>query len=213
MNNLTDFIENSSGKLIIGVDEVGRGCIAGPVCAGVVIFNTVHLSELTLKSYTDSKKISEAKRPKIAEEIKANHFCGIGYASVDEIDRVNIRQATFLAMSRALMDLKTKAHLNFNDYVILTDGRDLIPNLESPFNSLSQYAVVGGDLKVKQISAASILAKVTRDQMMSQLSLKHPEYGFDSHKGYGTETHRKAIQKWGVLSEHRKTFGGVKEYL
>ena len=213
MNNLADLLESSHDKMIIGVDEVGRGCIAGPVCAGVVVFNQENLKTDTVKSYTDSKKIAESKRPHIAEEIKSNHCFGIGFSSVEEIDQVNIRQATFLAMSRALSDLKNKYNLNFKDFVILTDGRDLIPNLESPFDSLVQYAVVAGDLKVKQISAASILAKVTRDQLMSKLSDQYPEYGFKSHKGYGTEIHRKAIQKWGVLSEHRKTFGGVKEYL
>lgn len=196
---------------IIGVDEVGRGCIAGPVCAGVVVFREENLSPETLSTYVDSKTLSEIKRQSIAEEIKKSHHWALGWASVEEIDQINIRQASLLAMCRAVTELSKALHLSKGQ--LLVDGRDILTGLGPEFGSLLQRAVISGDSLVRQISAASILAKVARDELMSQVAGDYPEYGFLTHKGYGTEAHREAIQKFGVLNCHRKTFAGVKEHI
>lgn len=200
-------------KYIVGVDEVGRGCIAGPVCAGAVVFKPENLSEDNLKSYIDSKKIAEPKREVISSEIKQSHLFHVAYSSVEEIDELNIRQATLLAMKRAVLGLISKYQIPKNEVYILVDGRDVIPDLDPKIELSQQAFVVGGDAQVKQISAASILAKVERDHIMKDFSKQYPEYGFADHKGYGTELHRKAIAQYGVLQTHRKTFGGVKEHL
>lgn len=114
-------------------------------------------------------------------------------------------------MSRAVTELHKK--IDISKGTLLVDGRDIIPDLNSKFGQLIQRAVIAGDQLVKQISAASIVAKVTRDELMKSMSEKHPEYGFEKHKGYGTEVHRAAVEKFGVLSFHRKSFGGVKEFI
>lgn len=194
-------------SVIIGVDEVGRGCIAGPVCAGVVIFKAPQSSKI--KKYVDSKTIDEKKREALAAEILADHHCALGWASAEEVDQLNIRQASLLAMNRATSALIQKEEFQISDFLILVDGLDVVPNLEG----CQQRNVIKGDSLVRQISAASIIAKVARDRLMKEISLKYPEYGFEKHKGYGTKEHRHAIQKFGVTSHHRKTFGGVKEYL
>jgi ribonuclease HII len=187
------------GFSILGVDEVGRGCLAGPVYASAVILNHSNWdSELT-----DSKKLSEKQRTYWCAKILAEHQVGIGFASVEEIEKFNILQASFLAMRRAVDQLKIEKG------IILVDGHMKIPGL----SSFDQHAVVKGDLRLAPISAASIVAKVTRDQLMKELSKEFPFYGFEVHKGYATEVHREAIQKYGVTPLHRKTFGGVKEYL
>jgi len=183
----------------IGIDEVGRGCLAGPVCAGVVILN----EENPFSHYQDSKTLSEDKRKKLAEDIMAHHQFAIGWATVNEVDDINIRQATFLAMSRALKKLNIKSG------TLLIDGRDTLPNI----SHYEQLAIVKGDQQLRCISAASIIAKVARDELMMALAKDFPEYGFEKHKGYGTEFHRKAIRKYKPTEHHRKTFGGVKEYL
>ncbi len=204
---------------IIGVDEVGRGCIAGPVCAGVVVFNEKNLRTVDLKNYIDSKKIPEAKRKAISEQIQKDHYFAFGWATPEEIDEINIRQATLLAMSRAVIALNIKLNTKLNKKLdisggtLLIDGRDIIPDLVPIFGSLNQRAVISGDALVKQISAASIVAKVARDELMKTMALDFPKYGFEKHKGYGTEVHREAIQKYGVLNFHRKSFGGVKEFI
>ncbi len=189
---------------LIGIDEVGRGCLAGPVCAGVVILD----ESKPHNHYVDSKTLSEDKRSALADDICSNHMFAIGWASVDEIDQVNIRQATFLAMKRALDDLYKK-YPDFKMAGVVIDGRDTLPNL----GLTKQLAIIKGDQHVRCISAASIVAKVARDRLMTELSLQHPDYGFEKHKGYGTEYHRKAIAKIGITNHHRKTFGGVKEYI
>ena len=196
---------------IIGVDEVGRGCIAGPVCAGVVIFREENLRPESLKTYVDSKTLPETKRQAICEEIKNSHHWALGWATVEEIDQINIRQASLLAMCRAVMELGKTVDLSSGQ--LLIDGRDILTGLIPKFGSLLQRAVISGDSLVRQISAASILAKVARDDLMTKIADDYPEYGFITHKGYGTEAHREAIQKYGVLNCHRKTFAGVKEHI
>ena len=190
---------------------MGRGCIAGPVCAGVVVFNDQKLTESDLATYIDSKKIPENKRILISDQIQKDHYFALGWATADEIDEINIRQATLLAMTRAVILIQKK--INITNGTLLIDGRDTLPDLIPVFGRLSQRAVIKGDQWVKQISAASIIAKVARDEMMKSLAIDYPKYGFEKHKGYGTEVHREAVQKYGVLDIHRKSFGGVKEFI
>lgn len=188
---------------IIGIDEVGRGCLAGPVYAAAVIFK----SETDVKTYFDSKTIQETERQKLAASVLQHHHAEVGIASVDEVDQVNIRQATFLAMRRAVEILMAKN--NLKTATLLIDGRDTLPD----FGHCPQLAVISGDEKVRVISAASLVAKVARDQFMTQLSEQFVHYGFDKHKGYGTKYHRQQIQKHGPTQWHRKTFAGVKEFV
>ncbi len=185
-------------RQIIGVDEVGRGCLAGPVVAAAVRFK----GSLEFKVY-DSKKISQLKREELTDLIHKNHDYAIGLASVEEIDQINILQASLLAMTRAI------EKLNKNGY-IMVDGNQKLPNLNVRWD---QECIIKGDQKVPQISAASIIAKVYRDKLMADEALAYPNYGFEKHKGYGTAVHRVAIAKHGVLNLHRKSFKGVKEYV
>lgn len=195
--------ENSSFDThykIIGVDEVGRGCLAGPVYAAAVSFNSDILSELV----TDSKLLSEKRREELAKEIQQHHQVGIGFATVEEIDEINILQASLLAMKRAVESLgATSGH-------VLIDGNKKIPGMSAKFQ---QTPIVKGDLRVSLISAASIVAKVTRDQLMKELALSYPQYGFEAHKGYSTAAHKASISAHGPCLVHRKTFAGVKEHL
>lgn len=185
---------------IIGVDEVGRGCLAGPVYAAAVSFNSDILSDLV----TDSKLLSEKRREELAKEIIQHHQVGLGFATVEEIDEINILQASLLAMKRAVEKLgATSGHL-------LIDGNKKIPNMSAKFQ---QTTIVKGDLRVSLISAASIVAKVTRDQLMKDLASQYPHYGFESHKGYSTVVHKNSIAQHGPCVAHRKTFAGVKEYV
>lgn len=200
-------ILSATSSLILGVDEVGRGCIAGPVCAGVVIFRSE--SKSNLNRYVDSKTINEEKREALALEIQTEHLSALGWATVEEVDELNIRQASLLAMKRAVDCLIQTKKIKPKDCVVLVDGRDIIPDL----GAFDQHSVIKGDQLVRQISAASIVAKVARDKFMKEFSVKHTEYGFEKHKGYGTELHRNAIKKFGITEQHRKTFGGVKEYI
>lgn len=184
---------------IIGVDEVGRGCLAGPVYAAAVIFKSTFLND----QVTDSKLLSEERREELAELILKEHHVGIGYATVEEIDELNILQASLLAMKRAVLQLGEKTGH------VLIDGNKKIPNLDG----FVQTTVVKGDLRVPAISAASIVAKVTRDRLMKELAEQYPGYGFEAHKGYSTVLHKTSIQEQGPCEAHRKTFSGVKEYL
>lgn len=204
---IKNILQSSPSSIILGVDEVGRGCIAGPVCAGVVIFRPE--SNSRLDRYVDSKTINEDKRQALALEIQNEHYCALGWSSVEEIDELNIRQASLLAMRRAVEELIKNQKIKKQDIMILVDGRDVIPDIVS----YKQYSVIKGDQLVRQISAASIVAKVARDKLMKEFSFSHAEYGFENHKGYGTEEHRNAIKKFGITNLHRKTFGGVKEYI
>lgn len=184
-------------KIIIGVDEVGRGCLAGPVYAGAVRLEPGHYQD-----YVDSKSISANRREQIAAHILDHHPVGIGIATVEEIDELNIFQASLLAMRRAVAALSVKGgHL-------LVDGAHQIPAMEG----YRQTALIKGDQRAEPIGAASIVAKVARDQYMTALSETFWQYGFEKHKGYPTETHKQAIQQWGPTIHHRKSFSGVREF-
>ncbi|MGZ3769032.1 MAG: ribonuclease HII [Bdellovibrio sp.] len=184
---------------IIGVDEVGRGCLAGPVYAAAVIFK----SDILTDEVTDSKLLSEERREELAALISKEHHIGIGSASVEEIDQLNILQASLLAMKRAVENLKVKTGH------VLIDGNMKIPGLKN----FEQTTFVKGDLRVAPISAASIVAKVTRDRLMKDLGVKYPLYGFEAHKGYSTPVHKESIAAHGPCIIHRRTFAGVKEYI
>ena len=187
-------------KLIAGVDEAGRGPLAGPVVAAAVSLKADFLANPEklekLKAVNDSKKLSAKKRDELFEIIKAECFeFGVGICDHETIDRINILQATFLAMKMALGQLKSKP-----DHV-LVDGKFIIPN-----SSLHQEAVIDGDALVFSIAAASIIAKVTRDRIMDEFDKKYPNYGFAKHAGYGTKLHMEALMKYGPCLIHRKTF-------
>lgn len=191
--------EGLSPSPVIGVDEVGRGCLAGPVFAAAVILPP----GFSVEGITDSKALSESRREKLSALILDAATVGIGFASVGEIDRINILQATFLAMRRAIENLGVgMGH-------VLVDGNQKIPRLEEGFR---QTTVVKGDLRALPISAASIVAKVTRDGLMRRLAEKYPAYGFEKHKGYASPVHMEAIQKHGPCVHHRSTFAGVREH-
>jgi ribonuclease HII len=184
--------------LIAGVDEAGRGPLAGPVVAAAVILDDLN----PIKGLADSKKLSAIKRERLFDEIRAKALCCcIAEASVEEIDQLNILQATLLAMRRAVMGLRLKPNK------VLVDGNRL------PVLDVLAEAIVKGDSKVQAISAASILAKVYRDRMCHDLHQQYPLYGFDKHKGYGTEIHLQALREHGATPWHRKTFAPVAEVL
>lgn len=179
---------------VIGVDEVGRGCLAGPVVAAAVV-----LSKPLSGVFFDSKILTEARREELFEIVKAEHQWAVGFASVLEIDRINIFHASHLAMRRAVNGLRLKSGH------VLVDGKFIIPSLRG----LSQTALIKGDSRAEPISAASIVAKVTRDRLMKDLARKYPQYGFEVHKGYATEQHRKALAQVGPCRMHRRSFRGV----
>lgn len=184
---------------VIGVDEVGRGCLAGRVYAAAVILP----ARLGPYPYKDSKLLSVARREVLANEIQSNYTYGIGFATVEEIDSINILRAALLAMRRAVLQLGvTTGH-------ILVDGNQLIPDL----SDFSQTTLVKGDLRAAPIAAASIVAKVTRDRYMAELEDRFPDYGFSKHKGYSTPEHKELIKRNGPCIEHRQTFAGVREYI
>lgn len=188
--------------LLIGVDEVGRGCLAGPVYASAVFLRHTKLN----KHLKDSKLLSPKSRQELAQLIQDEHSFAIGIASVEEIDELNILQAALLAMHRAVESL-TLSTEGLSEALVVIDGNQKIPNFSRP-----QQTLVGGDNLVPAISAASIVAKVARDKRMAELAEKYPQYGFELHKGYGTEVHRKAIAKHGPCEWHRRSFRGVAEY-
>lgn len=184
---------------VIGVDEVGRGCLAGPVYAAAVVV----IQSPLLRKMTDSKKLSPAQRDKLATEIHRQFQVGIGSASVEEIEQLNILWASHLAMKRAIEALGLKSGH------VLVDGHLPVKGLQG----FQQTTLVKGDLRCAPISAASIVAKVTRDQMMSELGLQYPAYGFAEHKGYGTPAHHRALAAAGPTPWHRRHFAGVKELI
>lgn len=176
---------------VCGIDEAGRGPLAGPVCAAAVILPP----DCDIPGLNDSKKLSEKKREALFPVIQAKALAfGIGWATAEEIDRVNILQATFLAMARAVEALPAPA-----DYALVDGNR--MPPLPIPGET-----IVKGDATSASIAAASILAKVSRDRLLRRLDEEHPEYGFAKHKGYGTQAHYEAIRKYGLLPEHRRSF-------
>ncbi len=184
--------------LTAGVDEAGRGPLAGPVVAAAVILDDHN----PIKGLADSKALTALRREKLFDEIRAKALCfAIAQASVEEIDRLNILQATLLAMQRAVAGLRLKP------VKTLVDGNCL------PVLDMLAEAIVKGDTKVPSISAASILAKVHRDHWCAQIHERYPQYGFDGHKGYGTLAHMQALQQYGPCPEHRKSFRPVSEWL
>lgn len=179
-------------EIICGVDEAGRGPLAGPVYAAAVILPKGHIVE----GVNDSKKLSEKKRELLFDKIIDECVCySIGAASEKEIDEINILQATYLAMKRAVDGLEIVPQL------ALIDG-----NRIPPLTSTDARAIVKGDAKSASIACASILAKVSRDRYMLEMAKKYPEYQFEKHKGYGTKLHYEMIEKYGICEIHRKTF-------
>ena len=180
--------------LIAGVDEAGRGPLMGPVVAAAVILDDRN----PIKGLADSKKLTALRREKLYDEIRAKALCcSIAMATVEEIDALNILQATMLAMKRAVEGLRLKPHK------ALVDGNRL------PLLNLLAEAIVKGDALIPAISAASILAKVTRDRWCAAYDLEYPQYGFAGHKGYGTAAHLAALREHGACPQHRKSFSPV----
>lgn len=186
------------GGLVAGVDEAGRGPLAGPVVAAAVILDDAQ----PIDGLADSKALSAARRERLYDAIRARALCvGVGMASVEEIDRLNILQATMTAMQRAVAALRLRPSL------VLVDGNRL------PVLPVRAEAVVRGDATVDAIAAASIVAKVTRDRLMDEAHVAHPAYGFDRHRGYGTAQHLAAIQQYGPTPWHRRSFAPVAQAL
>ena len=184
--------------LVAGVDEAGRGPLAGPVVAAAVILD----ERQPIMGLADSKVLSPARREQLFDQIFARALCcSIASASVEEIDRLNILQATMLAMRRAVEGLRLKP------VKVLVDGNRI------PVMDVLAEAIIKGDALVPSISAASILAKVHRDRWCAQLHLQFPEYGFDAHKGYGTWQHIAALREHGACPEHRRSFAPVADVL
>jgi ribonuclease HII len=178
-----------------GIDEAGRGCLAGPVVAAAVIL------QRPIACLNDSKALTEAKRALLFKEITDHAIWSYATASAEEVDQINIRQATLRAMQRALEGLQVTPEL------VSIDGRDQIKT------RIAQKAVIGGDRIVPEIMAASIVAKHIRDQMMYLLHQQYPEYAFSSHKGYGTKVHMDSMKKYGLIAGiHRITFKPCQEY-
>lgn len=186
-------IEETFDGLVAGVDEAGRGPLAGPVVAAAVILNP-HCTPAGLR---DSKQLTDARRKELAKSLWKVARIGVGLASVEEIDRINIAQATLLAMSRAV------ANLPAAPTVCIIDG-NLKPKL-----ACRAYTVVKGDAKSLSIAAASIIAKTTRDRMMCELAREFPHYAWEKNKGYGVEEHRLAIETFGVTPHHRRSFAPI----
>jgi ribonuclease HII len=198
---------------VIGTDEVGRGPLCGPVVAAAVVYKNIDFEipqklEKNFDLIRDSKKLSEKQREEIFSFIHENFYVGIGLCDHETIDRINILEASFLAMKKAIQELRRNMNQKEARGVVLVDGNKKIPNL-----SMEQFAIIGGDKISKSISAASIIAKVTRDRMMKDFALKYPEYGFEKHAGYGTKFHMEALDIYGPCPIHRKSFAPVKKAL
>ncbi len=206
---MPDFsFENQYQGLIAGIDEAGRGPWAGPVMAGAVVFLTKEVDEFLLQNLDDSKKLSAKKREvlynKLLEEQSKGHIlAAIGEASAQEIDEMNILQATFLAMSRAVRKLGKKV-----DFA-LVDG-----NQKPLALGCDCQTIIKGDARCYSIAAASIMAKVTRDRLMKELASKYPFYGFEKNAGYGTKAHIDGLQKYGIVKGvHRLSYKPIQAFL
>jgi ribonuclease HII len=184
--------------LVAGVDEAGRGPLMGPVVAAAVILDELN----PIRGLADSKKLTALRREKLYDEIRAKALCcSIALATAEEIDSINILQATMLAMKRAVEGLRLKPNK------VLVDGNRL------PTLAILSEAIVGGDALVPSISAASILAKVHRDRWCAEFHLEYPQYGFADHKGYSTAEHLAALREHGACPQHRRSFAPVAEVL
>lgn len=187
--------------LIAGVDEVGRGALFGPVVAAAIVFPLSVLPQLLEMGVKDSKQLSAKRRLELTEEMQKLALArSIGFATVEEIDRINILQASLLAMRRAVSNLEVKPE------ICLVDGRQAIPQLTIP-----QKNLIKGDIRSPFIGAASIIAKVWRDDLIVTIASKYPEYDLATNKGYGTTKHRLALQNYGVLPDHRKSFSPCRQ--
>lgn len=202
--------------VVVGIDEAGRGPLAGPVVASAVAFKNLNsisndsfINDVRWDLVRDSKKLSEKQREKAFAFVGENFYVGVGVCDNGTIDRINILEATYLAMKKAVSALirNIEKEQKSMRYIILVDGNKEIPNL-----SVEQEAVIGGDKIVKSIAAASIIAKVTRDRIMKEYDKKWPEYGFAKHKGYGTKVHMETLEKCGACDIHRQSFAPVKLY-
>jgi len=198
---------------VVGIDEAGRGPLAGPVVAAAAALKNQEFgmmnqpAEKDWELVRDSKKLSEKQREKAYGFILEHFDVGIGIVTAETIDRINILQATFLAMKEALSDFRRTAReggFPMERLLLLVDGNQEIPNL-----SVAQETVVGGDATVRSIAAASIIAKVTRDRMMAEYDAAYPAYGFAKHKGYGTKDHMDALRRLGACPIHRMSFRPV----
>ena len=185
-------------KTIAGVDEVGRGSLVGPVFAATVIFK----KKVDKKKINDSKKLSRNQRNLLEKYIKKNSIWTIGSASLKEIEKLNILNASLLAMTRSIKKLKSKPSL------IIIDGNKL-----PIMNGYKLKSIINGDQKVPEVSAASIIAKVSRDRLISKMSKNFIKYDWNKNSGYGTKQHLKAIKKFGVTKHHRRTFGPIHNIL
>ena len=218
-------------EIVIGIDEAGRGPLAGPVVACAVAYKchpelvsgSMNKDEILKQVQDDknkiqndkkwdlikdSKMLSEKQRENLFDFIQDNFYVGVGICNHKTIDRINILEATFLAMKEAIVSLSRNIkHEEWNkNKIILLDGNKNISNL-----SIEQKCIIGGDKLVKSISAASIIAKVTRDRIMKEMHEKYPQYNFLQHKGYGTKLHMDALKKFGPCEIHRKSFAPVKK--
>lgn len=182
---------------ICGIDEAGRGPLAGPVVAAAVIIDAENCPD----GLNDSKKLDEAKREALFAELTARAEIGVGIASIEEIEELNILWASMLAMSRACAALENPPAF------ALIDG-NRVPKLDCPAR-----AIIGGDARVLSIAAASIVAKVTRDRIMNELAAAHPGYGWETNRGYGTPEHLDALNRLGVTPHHRKSFAPIRNML
>ena len=192
-----DALKIDDDRTLVGIDEVGIGCLAGPVVAAAVILDPAN----PIYGITDSKKISEQRRKALADQVMDNAVdWAIGQASVSEIDQHNILRASHLAMQRAYGDLKSDATL------VLVDGN------KSPYFPVESKAVIKGDETVLAIGAASIIAKVFRDGLMEELGKKYPDYDFEKNKGYPTKSHMKTLRAIGPCAQHRNSFAPVKNW-
>ena len=203
--SLEESLGLSTSAVIVGVDEVGRGPLAGPVTAAAVFFDRQKITSDLLTKIDDSKKIAQKKRATISKQIESIAIIGIGWASSGEIDQLNILEATMLAMQRAISSLR-KQIISDPDYILI-DGNK-VPRLDFP-----SKAIVRGDEKSLSIAAASIVAKNKRDAFMTSLSKLYPGYGWEKNAGYGTGEHLAAIEREGITVHHRRSFKPIAKYL
>ena len=203
--SLEESLGLSTSAVIVGVDEVGRGPLAGPVTAAAVFFDRQKITSDLLTKIDDSKKIAQKKRATISKQIESIAIIGIGWASSGEIDQLNILEATMLAMQRAIFSLQKQIILD-PEYILI-DGNK-VPRLDFP-----SKAIVRGDEKSLSIAAASIVAKSKRDAFMTSLSKLYPGYGWEKNAGYGTREHLAAIEREGITVHHRRSFKPIANYL